>query len=143
MSEKIFIDWEEALAAVKFQGQWQFFHAWEPMFILDYTAYDDEYVPSLGGFRYGTMIVDKDNAEQWMNSLGEKLSLEQACHVYWENTEKRVRLTFVIDFDKKLWVGSGWKMDQSPFTEYQPQGWIAIEDNVLNYLPDDLKSYFE
>ena len=61
---------------------------------------------------------------------------------YKVRTEKRVKLTFLINFDEKLWVGCLWKMDQSPLQEYQPQGWSALEDKVLDYLPSNLKGYF-
>jgi len=144
MSEKIFVtDWDESLAAVKFKGHWRFFHDVETAFLLNYSAYDDRYTPKPGGYRYGTLVVDKNNADEWMKSLAHEVSLEQLPHLYWQDSEERVRLTFVIDFDKKLWVGSMWKMDQSPLTDYQPQGWTAIEDDVKKYLPSELVRYFE
>jgi hypothetical protein len=138
----IYVDHDEALAGVKFKGRWRFFYDGEIMFLLDYSAYDDTHHPRPGEFRYGTMIVDEANAERWMNSLAHEVSLEQLTHTYWKNSDRRINPTFLIDFDQKLWVGSGWKMDQSPLHEYQPQGWTALEADIDDYLPDELKTYF-
>jgi hypothetical protein len=143
MSEKLYLDWEEALTAVKLSSEWRFFADREVMFILDYSAYDDEYAPLPGGFRYGTLIVDKHNASAWMNTLAREFNVEQLPYLYWEDTEKRVQVTFVVDFDERRWVGNGWKMDQSPLTDYQPEGWTAVEDDVYQHLPLDLKSIWK
>jgi hypothetical protein len=143
MTEKIFIDRDDALAVVKFKGIWRFFYDMEIMFLLDYTSYDGDYDPLPGQFRYGTMIVSDANAEMWIKSLSGELFLEQLLDTYWENSEKRVVPTFVIDFDKRLWVGNNWSHDQSPLHEYQPQDWIAREDDVMNYLPAEVRIYFE
>jgi hypothetical protein len=89
------------------------------------------------------MIVSDANAEMWIKSLSGELFLEQLLDTYWENSEKRVVPTFVIDFDKRLWVGNNWSQDQSPLHEYQPQDWIAREDDVMNYLPAEVRIYFE
>ena len=143
MSDKIYISWDDALAAVKFKGSWRFFFDMEVMFLLDYSSYDHTYSPLPGQSRYGTLVVDETNAAKWMESLSGELTLEQLPNTYWQDTEARVLPTFVIDFDKKLWVGGGWKMDQSPLHEYQPQDWTALEGNVMEYVPDEIKSYFE
>jgi hypothetical protein len=143
MSDRIHIEWDDALAVVKFREMWHFFNDMEVMFLLDYSSYDDTHHPSPGEFRYGTMIVDENNAEAWMESLSGKLEIEQLKHTYWKNTDKRVRPTFFIDFDTKLWVGGNWKQDQSPFTDYQPQGWTALEDDVISFLPEEVRRYFE
>jgi hypothetical protein len=142
MPEKIFVDWDYSLAVVKFKENWRFFYDIESMFLLDYHSFHNAYNPVEGEFRYGTLIVDKNNAEQWMSSITREVTLEQIPNLYWENTETRVKLTFLINFDERLWVGSQWKMDQSPLHEYQPQGWTAREDNVLDYLPPELKGNF-
>ncbi|MBI1260027.1 MAG: hypothetical protein GC204_21370 [Chloroflexi bacterium] len=139
---KTFIVWdEETLAAVKFKGVWRFFVDMEIMFLLDYTAYED-YLPEPGEFRYGTLIVDDQNAEVWMNSMAKEIEAGQLVHLYWQNTDDRVRPTFVIDFDRKFWVGGGWSHDQSPLQDYQPKGWTALEDNVMKYLPDEISSLY-
>ncbi len=142
MPEKIFVDWDYSLAAVKFKDNWRFFYDIESMFLLNYPSFDDTHNPTDGEFRYGTLIVDENNDEQWMNSIVEEVNLEQVPNLYWESTERRVQLTFLINFDEKLWIGYRWKMDQLPLDEYQPQGWTTQEDNVLDYLPPDLKGYF-
>ncbi len=143
MPEKIFVDWDSSLAAVKFRGNWRFFYDQDAMFLLDYPSYDGGlHNPTEGEFRYGTLIVDETNAEQWMKSIFAEVSLEQVPNLCWEGTERRVQLTFLINFDEKLWAGSGWHNDQSSLEDYQPHGWTALEDPVLDYLPDNLKGYF-
>jgi hypothetical protein len=142
MSDSLFVDWDYSLAAVKFKGRWRFFYDLETMFVLDYTAYDDDYSPLPGDYRYGTLIVDENNAEQWMASLERELTPEQLPETYWENTSRRVQLTFVIDFDKKLWAGQNWKMDQSPLESYQPEGWSATYDAPEKYLPPEIRNFW-
>lgn len=143
MTEAVYVHWDDVLAAVNFKGEWRFFCDIEVMFLLDYSSYEKNYQPSPGEFRYGTMVVDESNAEAWMTSLSTELMRNQLSRTYWESTTEQVQPTFVIDFDKKLWVGNHWKMDQSPLTDYQPHGWTALEDDVMKYLPAELVKYFE
>ena len=144
MSEKIYIAWDdETLAAVKLKGVWRFFIDREIMFLLDYPSYDNTYHPLPGKFRYGTLIVDDQNVELWIQSLSRELDTAQLANIYWKDTNERVRPTFVIDFDRKFWVGSGWSHDQSPLHEYQPKGWNALEDDVMKYLPAEIRTHFE
>ena len=143
MSDRIYVDRDYALAAIKFRERWRFFYDVETMFLLDYSSFDPTYEPSSGKFRYGTLIVDESNAEAWMAAMAKELDRDQLPHMYWDNSDRRVQPTFVIDFDKKLWVGHGWSMDQSPLQDYQPQDWTAGEDDVMKYLPPELLQYFE
>jgi hypothetical protein len=140
MAEPIFIDWDESLAAVKFKGRWRFFHDMETMFLLDYGSYDDDYVPKPGDYRYGTLVVDESNAEQWMNSLAGEITTEQIPNTFLQGRTTRVKLTFVIDFDEKIWVGMMWHNDQSPLHEYQPEDWLTDEDDVYKYLPPEIRA---
>ncbi|MCA0456563.1 MAG: hypothetical protein LCI00_21500 [Chloroflexi bacterium] len=142
MPDKIFVDWDYSLAAVKFMGKWRFFYDIDVMFLLDYPSYHGDHNPTQGEFRYGTLIVDETNAEQWMRSMFAEVTIEQVPNLYLENTEQRMRLTFLINLDEKLWIGSFWHNDQTFLGDYQPQGWTAKEDLAINYLPADLKGYF-
>ncbi|MBN8637645.1 MAG: hypothetical protein J0M07_20160 [Anaerolineae bacterium] len=142
MQKKIEVDWDDALAVIKYKNAWHFYVDMEIMFLLDYTAYDSEYKPAPGRFRYGTLIVDENNTEIWLGALARKLAPDLLLHTYWENTEKRVLPTFVIDFDQKLWVGNNWHHDQSPLHKCQPAGWTALEDDVMTYLPSEIQRYF-
>ncbi|MCC7446556.1 MAG: hypothetical protein IT324_04025 [Anaerolineae bacterium] len=110
----------------------------ETMFLLNYSAYN----PQPGGYRYNTLIVDENNTELWMKSLAGELTLEQIPYTYWYDTSQRMRLTFVIDFDEKRWVGYMWKHDQEALQDYQPDGWTAVEDEVLPYLPPEIRQYW-
>ena len=127
------------LAAIKFRGHWRFFYDTESMFLLDFTKFDDSHKPSPGDWRYGILIVTEDNAEQWMNELAGELTLDQLPYTYWEGTSDQIKLTFVIDFDNKLWIGHGWQMDQSALHDYQPDGWTTGEDNVYDWLPPEIR----
>ncbi len=142
MDEKIYVDWDESLAAVKFKGRWRFFYDVEEMFLLDYTKWWSDYVPEPGGWRYGTLIVDENNAEQWMNSIAHEITADQIPNTFLKDTSDRVKLTFVIDFDEKIWVGMMWKHDQSPLDDYQPDDWATGEENVYNFLPPEIRAYW-
>ena len=142
MTESITIDWGDSIGAVKLKGKWRFFYDMDYMFLLDYTAYDSGYIPKPGDKRFGLLVIDNENAEQWMGSLAGELSLEQIPNVVVGDSSVRADLIFVIDFDTRLWVGQGWHNDQSFLGDYQPEGWTAIEDNVYQYLPDEIRRYW-
>jgi hypothetical protein len=141
MPDTIQVDSEESIAAVHIHGTWRFFYDSDYMFLLDYQSYPG-YTPKPGESRYGTLIVDDSNVEQWMRSLKGELTVEQIPHVRWGNGGQ-VKLTFLIDFDRKLWIGYKWNNDQSSLTDYQPSGWIAIEDDVFRYLPQELSKLWD
>jgi hypothetical protein len=144
MTEPIFLDWDESLAAVKFKGRWRFFHDVDSMFLLDYSPYDSDYAPKQpGDFRYGTLVVDENNAEQWMDSLAGEIAAEQIPNTFLKGTAHRAKLTFVIDFDQKMWVGSMWHNDQSALDDYQPEDWTAGEDDVYNYVPPEIRQLWD
>jgi hypothetical protein len=143
MEQKLSIDPDEAVAAVKLRGRWRLFYDVETMFLLNYSAYHPDYIPEPGCFRYNTLIVDENNAELWMSALAGELTLEQIPYTYWGDTSQKAKLTFVIDFDQKLWVGEMWQHDQTWLPDYQPEGWTAIEDEVIQYLPSEIRSYWE
>lgn len=136
MSDSIIIPADESLAAVKWQGQWRFFYDIDIMFLLDYRKYDPKYRPKTDSFRLGTLIVDETNIDLWMHSMSGELSTEQIPYARWAD-DTQVQLTFVINFDVRLWVGYLWQNDQSAYQEYQPDGWTAIEDDVFAYLPKE------
>lgn len=118
------------------------FYDMDYMFLLDYKSYDPTYTPKLGEPRHDTLIVDENNIELWFESLSGELSAEEIPYAKWEDGSQ-VKLTFVIDFDRKLWVGFRWWNDQSALHDYQPRDWIAIEDNVFRYLPPDIVSRWD
>lgn len=141
MSRLIKLNPEESIAAVKWQGKWRFFYDIDIMFLLDYTKYDDS-IPEEGDFRYGTLVVNESNIELWMDSIHGELTTEQIPYARWDDDEQ-VQLTFVIDFDVKMWIGYHWQNDQSAYQDYQPEGWIAIEDDCFNYLPIDIAKLWD
>ena len=58
MSDDVFLDEDQSLAAVKFKGRWRFFSDSETMFLLDYTSYNADYNPQPGGYRDGSYQAD-------------------------------------------------------------------------------------
>ena len=126
MTKFIEIDPEESIAAIYWRGVLRFV----------YDSYDPSYSPKEGEFRYGSLVVDDSNIEQWIESMSGELTVEQIPYARWEEDEQ-VQLTVVIDFDVNLWIGHLWRNDQSAYQDYQPAGWIALEDFVFNYLPDN------
>jgi hypothetical protein len=141
MTEPIIIPMDQEIAAVKFKGKWRFFHDDDWMFILNYRAYrpsSDEEIES-SDFRRNTWLVDENNAEEWMSQLVGELTPEQIPYAVNEHYRgEQARLVFVIDFDRKLWVGCGWSMDQSALEDYQPEGWTAKHDYVFLYVPEEV-----
>lgn|GEM_PF-2106367 len=140
MAETIVIDLDQEIAAVKFKGNWRFFHDFDWMFLLDWNTYyygRDQVGEPLDP-RKTTMIVDENNAEEWMSLLAGELSAEQIPHTVHKGYVDQARLVFVIDFDRKLWVGCLWNMDQSALHEYQPTDWTALETSVFKYVPEEI-----
>ena len=116
------------------------------MFLLDYSAYNEDYVPNPGGWRYGTLIVRQNNVEQWMNALAGEIPPEQLNSVYRDSPWGLLgplKIVFVIDFDAKVWVGSNWQHDQEALDEYQPADWFSDEDDVMKYLPPEIRSIWD
>lgn len=142
MTKSLTIDGYESIAAIRLKGSWRFFHDQDYMFLLDYSSYEPDYDPKSGEARYGTMIVDDSNIEQWMQSLAGELTAEQVPNARWENGVQ-VKLTFVIDFDNQLWVGIHWDNDQTLLNDFQPSGWLAIEDDVFKYVPPEVSSLWD
>jgi hypothetical protein len=114
------------------------------MFLLDWNAYNygREKIGEPLGTRKNTMIVDENNAEEWMNLLAGELTAEQIPYTIYEDGGQ-APLMFVIDFDQKLWVGCQWHMDQSALHEYQPADWIADEDDVFKYAPKEVAQLWD
>ncbi len=139
MIEPIIIDLEEGIAAVKHEGNWRFFHDNDWMFLLDYRAYayaPDE-TPRPTDPRRNTLVVNENNAEEWMNLLAGELTFEQIPYAVYDDGAQ-APLMFVIDFDEKLWIGHRWHMDQSALDDYQPADWLADEDDVFKYVPEEI-----
>lgn len=125
---------DESLAAIKHQGEWHFFCDMDYMFLLDIISYEGE-EPDAEHPRFGTAIVTPENAIEWMSSLAYRLTIEQVANASYITSGHPAKLVFMVDFDQKLWVGSGWHNDQSFLRDYQPEGWITKEDDPYIYLP--------
>jgi hypothetical protein len=144
MTEPILIDINQGIAAVKLRGSWRFFHDDDWMFLLDWGKYRYQpgETPDEDDPRRDTMIVDENNAKEWMSLLAGELMAEQIPNAVYE-AGGRVPLRFVIDFDQRLWVGCMWNMDQSALHDYQPDDWAAGEDDVFEFAPKEIARLWE
>ncbi len=128
------IEPDTRMAVVKIDNIWRYFYGMDFQFLLDWNKYfGDTWAPSPDESRYNARVVNKQNFDSWAKSLDGEITLENLKHYV-----ARVRLSYFIDFDRQLWVGFQWAQDQSPLQDYQPDGWIAVEDDVRKYLPDKI-----
>lgn len=135
MNKQHKFDDDVCIGIVKINGSWRYFYGYDFEFLLDWIKYFGEDHLSHGKHkRVGAEVVDKDNFELWAKSLEGELTFEELTSAKYEDGEQ-VKLTYFIDFDRQLWVGYAWFQDQSPLEDYQPEGWIGIEDNIFHYLP--------
>jgi hypothetical protein len=88
---------QDTIAAIHLKGQWRFFYDMDYRFLLD----AESLVTDDSGEVDETQIVDDHNVEAWMQSLSGELTAEEIPYTYWEDGGQ-VKLTFVIDFDRKL-----------------------------------------
>lgn len=145
MDKVIYIDPQSSIGAVRLNGVWRFVYGENYMFLLDYTKYDDTYNPQPTAWRYDALIVDKSNAEAWIQSLDGELTQDDIPNTRWyiRNSLAQVKLTYVIDFDQQLWVAYDWSQDEPYLPDYQPDGWNAFEGNVFDYLPPDVSALWD
>lgn len=133
MSYEIEIDATHYVGAVKYHSQWRIFHNIISMWILNYSAYDDDGEE----WRKGIVQVDTHNADAYCAIMAEfELKFEQIPY-----TKKRLLrpapLTFVVDFDEKRFV-DGWQ-EQFSLIEYIPSSWSGTIGNPYKYIPDSMK----
>ncbi|MBL8164163.1 MAG: hypothetical protein JNJ61_19405 [Anaerolineae bacterium] len=138
MNEITSIYSEHYIGAVRFHGDWRVFHELLSMWILDYRSYDDTFAPKEGEWRYNLMIVDQNNAEAYIESMAKnEILVTQIPHIRLGDFPGQAQLTFVVNFDEKLFI-NGWH-DNIPIHEYVPQDWTGIEATPYDYIPSDLR----
>lgn len=143
MNKQHKFDDDVCIGIVKINDSWRYFYGHDYQFLLDWNKYfPEQYLSENTHKRVGAEVVDKDNFELWAKSLEGELTFEELASAKYEDG-KQVKLTYFIDFNRQLWVGYAWFQDQSPLQDYQPDGWIAIEDTVYAYLPKKIVSLWD
>jgi hypothetical protein len=134
------LDPDDLIGAVKYKSHWRFFAGTVGEWILNYSSYDPSFDPSKSRvtFRNNLLNVDETNAEQFCEAM-EPFELSS------EGIEQLVRaegsgnwpLVIALNFDDKIFING---FSEISLHEYVPTGWTAIEDNPLDYVPDNIKS---
>jgi hypothetical protein len=138
MINQIIADPDDYMGAIKIDSEWQFFYEMLSMWILDYKAYDPEYVPKSGGWRENILKVDRDNAKEYCQAMKTKEIPVPLIPNTMSSWGRQLRLTFVVNFDERLFI-NGWH-DNIAIHEYVPDGWKGIEDDPYSYIPQELKT---
>jgi hypothetical protein len=142
VTEKITINSDHYVGAVRYNGNWHFFHAPLSMWILDFASYDEEYEPKPGGWRENLLRVDEGNAQRYIDEMHKnELQASQISFTFKAGFPNRAQLTFVVDFDDRKFI-NGWH-DNIAIEEYAPKGWMAEEDDPYEYVPENIKTLWE
>jgi hypothetical protein len=144
MGEKIIIDLDEYIGAVKLNGKWRFFHEMMSVWILDYKSYDPQYDPfgpKSNGWRKNLLVVDTDNAEAFCEVMRDKELLPEQIPQSFTEFGSRKKLSFVVNFDEKIYI-NGWG-DNIALHDYVPTGWQSIEDDPYEYVPPEIRALWK
>lgn len=138
---KIVISIDDYIGAVRLKSKWRFFYNMLSMWILDYASYRVGYDPSdpkYKGWRKGLLRVDETNAEEYCEAMkSQEILPNQVPHVVKDTFPRQEPLTFVVNFDERLFV-NGWH-DNIPIHEYVPKGWTALEEDPYEYVPPEIR----
>lgn len=133
MSE-IIIRADDYIGAILHRGQWGFYHTMLSMWVLEYAKWEDYTPQSETDWRYGIIYVDENNADDYIKELVDcYLTLEQIPYVKKSPDGKQEPLSFVVDFDKQIFV-NGW-YDMLPMHTYVPDHWTKLRDSAYEYIP--------
>lgn len=133
---------DEYLGAVKYAGEWHILALYVGEWILNYPAYDPYSSKSpTDKYRNGLWVVNETNAAEFLRAMQEhELSLTEVEKLIAEKGPEEVPLTYVVNFDEKLFVDGHPDRD---IAEYVPEGWTGIEDFPTNYVPQKIKSLWQ
>jgi hypothetical protein len=135
---KTSVDYDEFLGVVKYQGEFRYLIDMVAWWIMDYATYDPRILTAAhrDEFRGGVTVVDNDTAEDFLRALADQeITREDLKKLLAEkkDPEDEVRLTFLIDFDQRLYVSMFFDIG---LEDYVPKGWKGIYDDPLKYIPD-------
>lgn len=147
MTEQKIIDAEDFVGAVKINTIWRIFFLDRFLWILDLKKYLPPDIPiDEESIRKKFPIVDSYDAGQYFNSLKDyEIKLEEVSSIKVFVSENEplatLHITYLVNFDDKLFV-DGYE-DYITICQYVPSEWHGITDNPLNYLPSEIKQFFE
>ncbi|MCW3100174.1 MAG: hypothetical protein JWL77_5792 [Chthonomonadaceae bacterium] len=147
------IQGDDLIGAIHVDGKWHFCLAYLADWIMDYEAYDPGSGPSEPFdprdypiealernanfiFRNNIYTVDESNVNAYIDYLLTlEISAEDTKAILEHKLIHTTRPLVVIDFDKRLFVnGTG----EVAIHDYVPAGWLGIEGNPVEYIPDDV-----
>ncbi len=140
-------DW---LGAICYQGKYRFFLEHATYWVLDMIACSPSSKENSSYYRNGILVVD-ENPEEFLEAMQEsEISLED-LRVLIDKQHKIVladeddyrgdlHLTFLVDFDKKLYVSMFFDVG---YEEYVPQDWKGIYDDPLKYVPEEIRDIWQ
>lgn len=144
MNEKLVIDFDEYIGAVKLNSEWRFFREVMSMWILDYKSYDPEYDPlnsNSNGWRENLLAVDTQNAKEYCHAMKNKEIMLSQIPLTFTEFGSQAKLTFVVNFDEKIFVSSLY--DMLAVQRYVPRGWKGLEDDSYQYIPAEFRSLWD
>jgi hypothetical protein len=134
----LYINPDFYVGAVKLHGVWRIFYGTLSEWILNYEDYAAP-EEDLEGWRNGLLNVDENNGEEFCKYMAaNEVPLSDVGLLRGEGTEKQEPLTFVVNFDDKLFI-NGW-MDMLPIHKWAPSHWERKKTSPYSYVPDTIRS---
>ncbi len=129
---------ELLIGAVRLRSRWRLFAGTLGEWTLDYAAYEPGCNEVPKDFRGGLLRVDVDNADAFCAAM-EPFELQPEQLLAWiaEHGPQALRLTMVVDFDRRTFV-HGYLEPVEPKSNYVPAGWTGIEDDPLKHVPQEI-----
>ena len=137
----IYIHPDDFVGAVKLNNNWRIFYADLSEWILSYESYGAP-EEDLSQWRGGLINVDENNAEEFCNFLAKhEIRLDDISKLRSQGMEQQEPLTFVVNFDGKLFV-NGWR-DMLPIHTWIPKHWDSKRDLPYSYIPPSLAELWD
>lgn len=143
MSEdQIIIDADEQIGVIKLNNDWRIFYLDRGDWMLDYTKNNDEYVPSEDDWRYGFLVVDTYNADEYFKLYTDnEVAIEDILKLKGVLSMKIPPIKYFVDFDNKLFVDG--TQDYITIDQLIPLGWQGITYDPRIFLPDNIRKYWD
>ncbi|MEO6228978.1 MAG: hypothetical protein ABJB11_09710 [Ferruginibacter sp.] len=126
---------------IKYKDEYQYYIMPIAWWILDYAKYDPSILTDdTFNFRNGVYTVTDNEIEKYLDSISvDKISVSEVKSISENFSEEYSRITFLIDFDKKLYISG---FDDIEIEAYLPSSsWIGKFDwNPGNYISSNFSN---
>lgn len=135
------LETDELLGIIYWNSTFRLYGAWLADWILDYPTYDPGYdtYEEQKLFRGGLLVVRPDQGAEYCEVMRENEIDREELKEYLKHHASRTPLDFYVDFSRALFVNG---FHEVPIEDYVPAGWTGIEDEAMDYLPDDIKAFW-